>query len=311
MMILGDRSFLALMVGMQATDQTCGNQGFSAILKVVRCKERQHIPAVQRINLPYKRCDGKLCHIACFLGDHTQRHGFNDLLLQENETNCRTKYPLVDITTIDSIRIGNTVLDLMKLMEFVGRRIVLALEGGYNLGSFAKSFLACVVSCFEVPFGDGYCPTYGYNRVPCAVYLVCGDIESIWDVKEAEIEQNELGENITEGKRKLMQEALKQQANLKNKLQGANGNVEHCIKWYVEWKRLGYDHYTSELEGLNVLTLVSTKELMKAYELRSEEVGQQASPRRAIKAKKLQNNNFSRLNKLPDWMKGGLDSSHL
>eukprot|EP01018_Ginkgo_biloba_P000313 Gb_08331 [translate_table: standard] len=70
---------------------------------------------------------------------------FKDLLLQENMRNHRTEYSLVGIVAIDSIRIGNPALELIKLMEFSGGRIVLALEGGHNLGYFANSFLGCVV----------------------------------------------------------------------------------------------------------------------------------------------------------------------
>eukprot|EP01018_Ginkgo_biloba_P001909 Gb_17696 [translate_table: standard] len=82
-----------------------------------------------------------------------------------------TKYPLVDITAIDSIRIGNAILELMQLMEFVGGRIVLALEGGYNLGSLVDSFLACV----KVLLKD----------TPSSISLVVYPFESTWCVIQA------------------------------------------------------------------------------------------------------------------------------
>eukprot|EP01018_Ginkgo_biloba_P001992 Gb_02708 [translate_table: standard] len=87
---------------------------------VARWKARQHIPVVQE-----------------------EWHFFIQVAVMI--TKHMTKYPLVDIVGIDSIGIGNLALELIKLMEFSGRRIVLALEGGYNLGSLADSFLEKVV----------------------------------------------------------------------------------------------------------------------------------------------------------------------
>lgn len=91
----------------------------------------------------------------------------------------------------------------------------------------------------------------------------------------------------------------------------AGGELDCHIEWFVKWKGLGYDQCTWELEDTIIRNSTSTKELMRAYELRYDDAHQRASPAQAVKAKKLRNNSFSRLKRPPDWMKGGLDSSLL
>eukprot|EP01018_Ginkgo_biloba_P014008 Gb_00466 [translate_table: standard] len=72
------------------------------------------------------RSDDNKAHVCLYKITLAQ---FNDLLLQENETNYRTEYPLVDIAAIDSIRIGNPVLELMK-DSWYGTILYLGTEGG-------------------------------------------------------------------------------------------------------------------------------------------------------------------------------------
>ncbi|XP_057841806.2 uncharacterized protein LOC131051349 isoform X2 [Cryptomeria japonica] len=276
----------------------------------------------------------------------------------------------------------------------------------------------------QVPLGEWYCPTCAYRRVSNGVHSVCKGIESIWETKDLDTEQNEIGKaterdlsigrkvyhnfgkerngcfnrssmsaldqrennrnkeelcsdsmivgqnelpikttNKTNSKRQekiyfvkyrglshlhnrwvneklLIDEAPKKLANFKKKLKEGKApkwnpewtephrliqkrsllcanpeeewgetSADYCVEWYVKWKGLGYDQCTWELESTDMLTSNSAKDLMKAFEIRSEEAQHRASTQQADKAKTLRNKAFSRLKKLPDWMKGGLECS--
>lgn len=71
---------------------------------------------------------------------------FNDLLLQENNLNCGTEHPLVDLSSIDAIRNGNSILELIK-DSWYGTLIYLGMEGGLPIVTFTCS--VCDVEKFK------------------------------------------------------------------------------------------------------------------------------------------------------------------
>lgn len=71
---------------------------------------------------------------------------FNDLLLQENTMNCGTEHPLVDLSTIDAIRNGNSILELIK-DSWYGTIVYLGMEEGLPILTFTCSM--CDVEKFK------------------------------------------------------------------------------------------------------------------------------------------------------------------
>lgn len=87
---------------------------------------------------------------------------FNDLLLQENSMNCRTEHPLVDLSTIDAIRNGNSVLELIK-DSWYGTIVYLGMEGGLPILTFTCSM--CYIEKFkhgQLTFSP---PSSGYANI--------------------------------------------------------------------------------------------------------------------------------------------------
>jgi histone deacetylase 6 len=60
----------------------------------------------------------------------------------------------------------------MQLMEFAGGKIVLALEGGYNLKSLADSFLACVEALLKDGSSRSSVITHPFESTWCVIQAV-------------------------------------------------------------------------------------------------------------------------------------------
>ncbi|KDP31342.1 hypothetical protein JCGZ_11718 [Jatropha curcas] len=78
-------------------------------------------------------------------------------------------------------------LMLKKLMDFANGKIVLALEGGYNLGSIANSFLACVEVLLENKPIAGSSEAYPFESTWRVIQMVRKKLSAYWPTLADEI----------------------------------------------------------------------------------------------------------------------------
>ncbi|KAJ0981970.1 hypothetical protein J5N97_010225 [Dioscorea zingiberensis] len=78
---------------------------------------------------------------------------------------------------------------LMKLMDFAQGKIVMALEGGYNLTSLANSVFACVKTLLEEKTIKGSLRDHPFDSTWRVIQQVCQRLKSFWPFLAAEIPQ--------------------------------------------------------------------------------------------------------------------------
>ncbi|XP_031489923.1 histone deacetylase 5 [Nymphaea colorata] len=79
-----------------------------------------------------------------------------------------------------------------KLMDFASGKIVLALEGGYNLNSLAKSVLACVKVLLEDKPIDGSFEAYPFESTWRIIKVVRQELRRFWPIFSEELPQAQL-----------------------------------------------------------------------------------------------------------------------
>uniref|UniRef100_A0A2P2KBC5 Histone deacetylase domain-containing protein n=1 Tax=Rhizophora mucronata TaxID=61149 RepID=A0A2P2KBC5_RHIMU len=76
---------------------------------------------------------------------------------------------------------------LKKLMDFAQGKIVLSLEGGYNLGSIANSFLACMEVLLEGNYISGSSEAYPFESTWRVIQAVQEKLSSYWPTLSDEL----------------------------------------------------------------------------------------------------------------------------
>lgn len=76
---------------------------------------------------------------------------------------------------------------LKKLMDFAGGKIVMALEGGYNLDSLANSVLACVEVLLEDKTIDGSSEVYPFESTWSVIRTVREELSPFWPILSEKI----------------------------------------------------------------------------------------------------------------------------
>ncbi|KAL6322602.1 hypothetical protein AAG906_014268 [Vitis piasezkii] len=123
---------------------------------------------------------------------------------------------------------------LKKLMEFAEGKIIMALEGGYNLVSLANSVLACVEVLLEDKPIAGSSEAYPFKSTWCVIQAVRQELSAFWPTLADELPKK-LTKNLI--KKKVMEELLqqKQYINTNNNLYKTTLNIYH--KWTCMEKR--------------------------------------------------------------------------
>ncbi|KAG9439099.1 hypothetical protein H6P81_019264 [Aristolochia fimbriata] len=81
---------------------------------------------------------------------------------------------------------------MKKLMEFAGGRIMLALEGGYNLSSISNSVLACVKALLEDQPISGSLEAYPFESTWRVIQAVRQELSPFWPIFAEKLQEKEL-----------------------------------------------------------------------------------------------------------------------
>ncbi|RZC60981.1 hypothetical protein C5167_022754 [Papaver somniferum] len=77
-----------------------------------------------------------------------------------------------------------------KLMEFAQGRVMMALEGGYNLDSLAKSVLACVQTLLKDKYAVASCKAYPFESTWRVIQAVRKELSPFWPTLSGELPRN-------------------------------------------------------------------------------------------------------------------------
>ncbi|RZC58499.1 hypothetical protein C5167_005802 [Papaver somniferum] len=77
-----------------------------------------------------------------------------------------------------------------KLMEFAQGRVMMALEGGYNLDSLAKSVLACVQTLLKDKYAVASCKAYPFESTWRVIQAVRKELSRFWPTLSGELPRN-------------------------------------------------------------------------------------------------------------------------
>ncbi|KAL5225839.1 hypothetical protein ABZP36_012478 [Zizania latifolia] len=113
----------------------------------------------------------------------------------------------------------------------------------------------------------------------------------------------------TEPQRLLKKRSLMPQKEAEGFFDSLGDKFTYCnVEWLVKWKDLGYEHATWELETSSFLCSTESKNLKRNYENRHEAAKRGFDP---AKINKVKQNQFQKLQRLPDGCPPGLDKDHL
>ncbi|KAG8094190.1 hypothetical protein GUJ93_ZPchr0012g19846 [Zizania palustris] len=113
----------------------------------------------------------------------------------------------------------------------------------------------------------------------------------------------------TEPQRLLKKRSLMPQKEAEDFFDSLGDKFTYCnVEWLVKWKDLGYEHATWELETSSFLCSTESKNLKRNYENRHEAAKRGFDP---AKINKVKQNQFQKLQRLPDGCPPGLDKDHL